>query len=179
MTLPNIEDYKKRIAVVSQQVEIFNRSIMENIRFAKPEATREEIITAAKKAHAHEFIVEFPKGYDTIVGEKGVRLSGGQKQRVSIARALLKSPDIYVFDEATSSLDSESEQYIQKSIFSVAGQKTTIIIAHRLSTIRKADLIVVMDKGKVTEEGTYDYLMQNKGAFWKMIQLQEVAELRE
>ncbi len=175
----NIDDYKNRIAVVSQQVEIFNRSIIENIRFAKPGATREEIITAAKKAYAHEFIMEFPKGYDTVVGEKGVRLSGGQKQRVSIARALLKSPDIYVFDEATSSLDSESEQYIQKSIFSIAGQKTTIIIAHRLSTIRKANLIVVIDRGRVVEQGTYEHLLQSRGSFWKMIQLQEVAELRE
>lgn len=174
-----IEDYKKRIAVVSQQVEIFNRSIMENIRFAKPEATRQEIIAAAKKAYAHEFIMEFPKRYDTIVGEKGVRLSGGQKQRVSIARALLKSPDIYVFDEATSSLDSESEQYIQRSIFSIAGQKTTIIIAHRLSTIRKANLIVVIDRGRVVEQGAYEHLLQSRGSFWKMIQLQEVAELRE
>ncbi len=174
-----IEDYKQRIAVVSQQVEIFNRNIMENIRFAKPGATREEIIAAAKKAHAHDFILEFPKGYDTMVGEKGVRLSGGQKQRVSIARVLLKSPDMYIFDEATSSLDSESEQYIQKSIFSIAGQKTTIIIAHRLSTIRKANLIVVMDKGRVVEQGSYERLIQNKGAFWKMVQLQEVAELRE
>ncbi|MBI2102814.1 ABC transporter ATP-binding protein [Candidatus Woesearchaeota archaeon] len=174
-----IEDYKKRIAVVSQQVEIFNRSIMDNIRFAKLGATREEAISAAKKAHAHEFIMDFPQGYDTIVGEKGVRLSGGQKQRVSIARVLLKSPDMYIFDEATSSLDSESEQYIQKSIFSIAGQKTTIIIAHRLSTIRKANLIVVMDKGRVVEQGTYEQLLQNKGAFWKMIQLQEGAELRE
>ncbi len=174
-----IEDYKKRIAVVSQQVEIFNRSIMENIRFAKSGATRQEIIAAAKKAYAHEFIMEFPKGYDTVVGEKGVRLSGGQKQRVSIARALLKSPDIYIFDEATSSLDSESEQYIQKSIFSIASQKTTIIIAHRLSTIRKANLIVVIDNGRIVEEGTYDHLIHKKGTFWKMIQLQEVAELRE
>ena len=164
---------------MSQQVEIFNRSIVENIRFARPGATREEIIAAAKRAHAHDFIMEFPKGYDTIVGEKGVRLSGGQKQRVSIARVLLKSPDMYIFDEATSSLDSESEQYIQKSIFSIAGQKTTIIIAHRLSTIRKANLIVVMDKGRVVEQGTYEQLLQGRGAFWKMIQLQEVAELRE
>lgn len=174
-----IDNYKNRIAVVSQQVEIFNRSIMENIRFAKPGATKKEIIAIAKKAHAHEFIMEFPKGYETIVGEKGIRLSGGQKQRVSIARALLKSPDVYIFDEATSSLDSESEQYIQKSIFSIAGKKTTIIIAHRLSTIRKADLIVVMDAGRVLEQGTYEHLLKKKGAFWKMIHLQEMVELRE
>ena len=174
-----IEEYKKRIAVVSQNVEIFNRTVLENIRFAKPEASKTEIIAAAKKAHAHRFIMDFPKEYDTIVGEKGIRLSGGQKQRVSIARALLKNPDVYVFDEATSSLDSESEQYIQHSIFSIAGKKTAIIIAHRLSTIRKVDMIIVLDKGKVVEQGTYQQLMQKKGLFYKMVQLQEMAELRE
>ncbi|MBI2666395.1 ATP-binding cassette domain-containing protein [Candidatus Woesearchaeota archaeon] len=157
-----IEDYKKRIAVVSQNVEIFNRTILENIQFADPTTTRKEVIAAAKKAHAHQFIMDFPKGYNTLVGEKGIRLSGGQKQRISIARALLKNPDIYVFDEATSSLDSESEQYIQNSIFSIAGKKTTIIIAHRLSTIRKADLIVVLDQGKVVEQGKYEALVQKK-----------------
>ncbi len=172
-------DYKKRIAVVSQNVEIFNRSILENIRFAKPTASKEEIIAAAKKAHAHQFVMEFPEGYDTIVGEKGIRLSGGQKQRVSIARALLKDPDIFIFDEATSSLDTEAEQYIQKSIFSIAGQKTTIIIAHRLSTIRRADLILVMDKGRIKERGTYEQLLRQKGLFWKMVELQELAELRD
>ena len=175
----NIDDYKKRIAIVSQNVEIFNRSIKDNIGFAKPSASMKEIITAAKKAHAHEFIEHFTKGYDTIVGEKGIRLSGGQKQRVSIARALLKNPDIYIFDEATSSLDTESEQAIQKSIFSIAGKKTTIIIAHRLSTIRHADLIVVMDAGKIIEQGSYAELMKKKGAFPRMVQMQDVAELRE
>ncbi len=174
-----IEDYKKRIAVVSQNVEIFNRTVLENIQFADPSATRGEVIAAAKKAHAHQFIMEFPKGYDTLVGEKGIRLSGGQKQRISIARALLKNPEVYVFDEATSSLDSESERYIQNSIFSIAGKKTTIIIAHRLSTIRKADLIVVLDQGRVVEQGKYEELVQKKGLFYKMVQLQAMAELRE
>ncbi len=174
-----LQQYKTRIAVVSQNVEIFNRTVLENILFANPSATRDDAIAAAKKAHAHEFITSFQNGYDTLVGEKGVRLSGGQKQRVSIARALLKDPDIYIFDEATSSLDSESEQYIQKSIFTIAGKKTTIIIAHRLSTIKKADRIIVMDLGKIMEEGTYDELLKKKGLFAKMVHLQDVAELRE
>ena len=174
-----LQDYKKRIAVVSQNVEIFNRTVLENILFAHPNATREEAIAAAKKAHAHDFITSFQNGYDTMVGEKGVRLSGGQKQRISIARALLKDPDIYNFDEATSSLDSESEQYIQRSIFSIAGKKTTIIIAHRLSTIKKADRILVMDAGKIVEEGTYEQLLAQKGHFAKMVHLQDIAELRE
>lgn len=174
-----IEDYKKRLAVVSQNVEIFNRTIFENISFAKTSASRQEVMAAAQKAHAHEFIMDFQHGYDTLVGEKGIRLSGGQKQRISIARALLKDPDIYIFDEATSSLDTESEQYIQNSIFSIAGKKTTIIIAHRLSTIRKADVIVVLDKGKIVEQGSYEELLQRRGQFWKMVQLQEMAELRE
>jgi len=174
-----IENYKARIAVVSQNVEIFNRSIAENILFANPSASKAQVIAVAKKAYAHEFIANFPQGYDTVVGEKGVRLSGGQKQRISIARALLKTPDIYIFDEATSSLDTESEQYIQKSIFSIAGKKTTIIIAHRLSTIKHADLIVVMDQGKVMEQGSYQELIQQKGLFAKMISLQNISELRE
>ncbi len=174
-----IEDYKKRLAVVSQNVEIFNRTIFENISFAKTSASRQEVMAAAQKAHAQEFILGFQNGYDTLVGEKGIRLSGGQKQRISIARALLKDPEIYIFDEATSSLDTESEQFIQNSIFSIAGKKTTIIIAHRLSTIRKADVIVVLDKGKIVEQGSYEELLQRRGQFWKMVQLQEMAELRE
>lgn len=174
-----IADYKKKIAVVSQNVEIFNRTVMQNILFANPHATKKQALAAAKKAYADNFIKEFPKGYNTIVGEKGVRLSGGQKQRLSIARALLRDPDIYIFDEATSSLDSESEQYIQRSIFSIAGKKTTIIIAHRLSTIKNADLIVVMDNGKIVEQGTYRELLSKKGHFARMVALQTVAEIRE
>jgi len=174
-----IADYKRRLAVVSQNVEIFNRTVFENISFANPQASREEVVKAAKKAHAHEFIQEFSDGYNSLVGEKGIRLSGGQKQRVSIARALLKRPDVYIFDEATSSLDSESEELIQKSIFSIAGKKTTIIIAHRLSTIKHADLIMVLDKGKIIERGTYEALLKKNGLFAKMVKLQSVNELRE
>ena len=174
-----IADYKKRIAVVSQNVEIFNRTVLENILFANPQATRQQALAAAKKAYAHDFIKEFPQGYNTLVGEKGIRLSGGQKQRLSIARALLLDPDIFIFDEATSSLDTESEQYIQKSIFSISKKKTTLIIAHRLSTIKHADLIVVMDHGRIVEQGTYQELLKKKGYFAKMIALQTVAEIRE
>lgn len=169
-----IEDYKKRIAVVSQDVEVFNRSILENILFANPSAAKEQAMEAAKNAYAHKFIKDLPEGYDTVIGEKGVRLSGGQKQRLSIARALLKNPDIFIFDEATSSLDSESEQFIQRSIFSIAGKKTTIIIAHRLSTIKLADVIVVMDKGRIVEKGTYNELVKKDGHFARMINLQNI-----
>ncbi|MBI1968454.1 ABC transporter ATP-binding protein [Candidatus Woesearchaeota archaeon] len=174
-----MHDYKSRIAVVSQQVEIFNRTVLENIRFAKPYASQKEVVAAAQKAHAHEFIRQFPQGYETLVGEKGIRLSGGQKQRISIARALLKDPDIYIFDEATSSLDSESERFIQESIFSLGKRKTTIIIAHRLSTIRRADLIVVLDQGKVVETGSYTDLLKKPGPFARMVRFQETHELRE
>ncbi len=170
--------YKKRIGVVSQHVEVFNRTVLENIRFARPKASREEVIVAAKKAHAHEFITQFANGYDTVVGEKGVRLSGGQKQRLSIARALLSDPDVFVFDEATSSLDSESERFIQQSIFEIAGKKTTIIIAHRLSTIQHADVIVVMDSGRIVEQGSYKELARKKGAFARMLELQKIGEIR-
>ncbi len=173
-----LEDYKQKLAVVSQNVEIFNRTVLENILFANPEATKEQAIAAAKKAHAHDFILQFPKGYDTLVGEKGVRLSGGQKQRLSIARALLKQPDIYIFDEATSSLDTEAERYIQRSIFSIAGKKTMIVIAHRLSTIKHADEIVVLDEGRILEKGSYRELLDKKGAFADMVRMQNVAGLR-
>ncbi len=172
------QDFKRRIAVVSQNVEIFNRSVLENIRFSFPKASRAQIISAARAAYAHEFISEFSSGYDTIVGEKGVRLSGGQKQRISIARALLCNPDVIIFDEATSSLDSESEQVIQNSIFSIAQKKTTVIVAHRLSTIRKADIIIVMDKGRIMEQGSYNDLVRRKGLFYKMVQLQGIGDLR-
>ncbi len=168
------EDFKKRVAIVSQNVEIFNRTIRENIAFSKPNSSLKDIIKAAKLAHAHEFIKTFPEGYNTKVGKDGVKLSGGQKQRLSIARALLSNPDILIFDEATSSLDSESEKLIQKAIFSIAGQKTMIIIAHRLSTIEHTDEILVLGNGKILEKGNYKQLIKKRGLFHNMVSLQRM-----
>jgi ABC-type multidrug transport system fused ATPase/permease subunit len=168
------EDFRKRIAIVSQNVEIFNRSIKDNIAFSNPKASLSQVKKAAKLAHAHEFIKDLPQNYNTIVGKSGIKLSGGQKQRLSIARALLSNPDILIFDEATSSLDSESEKLIQKAIFSIAGQKTMILIAHRLSTIEHADEIIVLGKGKILEQGNFRKLMKKRGIFYEMVSLQKM-----
>jgi len=168
------EDFRKRVAIVSQNVEVFNRSIKDNIAFSKPHSSLREIVRAAKLAHAHEFIKDLPDKYNTKVGKDGIKLSGGQKQRLSIARALLSNPDILIFDEATSSLDSESEKLIQQAIFSIAGQKTMIIIAHRLSTIENADEILVLGEGKILEKGTYKQLINQRGIFYNMVSLQKM-----
>jgi ABC-type multidrug transport system fused ATPase/permease subunit len=150
---------RKQMALVPQDVLLFGGTIRENIAYGRPEATQQEIEEAAKKAHAHEFISGFPEGYDTIVGERGVKLSGGQRQRVAIARAILKDPVILVLDEATSSLDSASESLVQDALENLMKNRTSFIIAHRLSTIRNADKIVVLDKGFIKESGTHQELM--------------------
>jgi ABC-type multidrug transport system fused ATPase/permease subunit len=150
---------RKQMALVPQDVLLFGGTIRENIAYGKPEATQEEIEAAARKAHAHEFITGFPEGYDTVVGERGIKLSGGQRQRVAIARAILKDPVILVLDEATSSLDSASESLVQDALDNLMKNRTSFIIAHRLSTIRNADKIVVLDKGVVKESGTHQELM--------------------
>ena len=185
------EDYRRRIAIVSQNVEIFNRTIKENIAFSKPEASFSDIVRAAAASVIPEeafikysynsyigcgpfYIKNLSEKYNTKVGKDGVKLSGGQKQRLSIARALLSDPDILVFDEATSSLDSGSEKLIQKAIFSIAGKKTMIIIAHRLSTIENADEIIVLGDGKILEKGNYKALMRRRGLFFKMVSLQRM-----
>jgi ATP-binding cassette subfamily B (MDR/TAP) protein 1 len=154
---------RAQIGLVSQEPVLFSGSIMENILFGKMGATREDVEAAAKMANAHDFISEFPSGYDTQVGEKGVQLSGGQKQRVAIARAIIRDPSILILDEATSALDSASERVVQEALDRLVTQKrrTTIVIAHRLSTIRNADKIIVLNQGAVVEEGTHDQLMQN------------------
>jgi len=159
------DDLRSVISYVPQEPILFHRPINENINYGKPNATEQEIIEVAKKAHADEFISKLPHGYDTLVGERGVKLSGGERQRVAIARAMLKDSPILMLDEATSSLDSISESYIQEAFNELMKGKTTIVIAHRLSTIQKMDRIIVLDKGEIVEEGTHKELLA-KGGFY-------------
>lgn len=163
---------RKQMAYVPQDIILFGGSIKENIAYGNPNATDEEIITAAKQANAHLFISAFPEGYDTIVGERGMKLSGGQRQRIAIARAILKNPAILILDEATSALDSESEQLVQEALQNLMKGRTSFVIAHRLSTIRSADKIVVIDKGIVIEEGNHEQLMEAKGLYRKLNEMQ-------
>ena len=160
-----IESLRKNIAIVQQDVYMFNGTIAENIEYGRPGANREEIIKAATLANAHDFISNMEKGYDTFVGERGVKLSGGQKQRISIARAFLKNPHILILDEATSSLDNESESLIQQSLSDLSKGKTTLIIAHRLSTVKNADKIVVLTANGIEEQGTHDELIKMNGVY--------------
>lgn len=159
------DDLRSVISYVPQEPILFHRPIRENINYGKPRASEQEIIEVAKKAHAHEFISKLPHGYDTLVGERGVKLSGGERQRVAIARAMLKNSPILMLDEATSSLDSISESYIQDAFNELMKGKTTIVIAHRLSTIQKMDRIIVLDKGQVVEEGTHKELLEKNGLY--------------
>ncbi|MBP3688128.1 MAG: ABC transporter ATP-binding protein [Alphaproteobacteria bacterium] len=163
----------QNIALISQEPCLFNRSIMENIRFARPKASEEEVIKAAKLAHIHDTIIKMPKGYDSVVGERGVKLSGGERQRIAIAAAILKDAPILILDEATSALDSESEQAIEKALKELMKNKTVIAIAHRLSTLKNMDRIVVLKKGKIIENGTEKELLKNKqGTFYHLYKLQ-------
>jgi ATP-binding cassette subfamily B protein len=162
------DSLRENIAVVPQEPALFHRTIKENIMYGKPDATDEEVISVAKKAQAHDFIMSLPKGYDTMVGERGVKLSGGQKQRVAIARAMIKDSPILILDEATSALDSESEVEIQKALEILMEGRTVIAIAHRLSTLRKMDRIIVLDKGRITEDGHHDYLSKDGGVYEKL-----------
>lgn len=167
-----ISDYRQNIGLVLQEPFLFFGTIAENIAYGKPDATREEVIAAARAAHAHEFILRLPQGYDSMVGERGQGLSGGERQRISIARALLIDPRILILDEATSSVDSETEKEIQKALENLVQGRTTIAIAHRLSTLHRADRLVVLDRGKVVEEGTHDALMAAEGAYFNLYQAQ-------
>ncbi|MCX6785442.1 MAG: ABC transporter ATP-binding protein [Candidatus Komeilibacteria bacterium] len=164
------ESLWQNISLMPQDPILFHRSLMENIRYGKPEVTAEQVIAAAKLANAHEFIVNFNEGYDTFVGERGVKLSGGERQRVAIARAILKNAPILLMDEATSSLDSESEYLIQQALSVLMAEKTVIAIAHRLSTIMKMDRIIVLDNGQIVEQGTHAQLLRKNGLYkqlWK------------
>ena len=188
----NVQWLRQQYGLVSQEPILFGGTIADNIRMGKPDATLEEIENAAKAANAHNFIMSFPSGYNTNVGEKGSQLSGGQKQRIAIARAIIKNPKILLLDEATSALDTESEKVVQKALDSVMQGRTTIIVAHRLSTIRNADQICkiflfscfkkiffclfiifykkkdVLDAGKIVEHGTHDELMAMKRVYWAL-----------
>ena len=174
-----IESLRKNISPVLQDTFLFNGTIAENIGYAFPEATMEEIQSAAKAANIHEDILAMPDGYETQVGERGLRLSGGQKQRVAIARAILRRSPIIILDEATASVDVETERQIQKAIAGIAGKRTIIAIAHRLSTIRNADQILVIENGKVSESGTHDELVARGGSYARMHAIQSAAASSE
>ncbi len=169
-----LSSYWKQIGIVPQETILFGGTILENIEYAKPGVTKEELINAAKAANAHNFIMECPEGYETVVGEKGIRLSAGQRQRIAIARAILKNPHILILDEATSALDNESELLIQDALERLMQGRTSFIIAHRLSTIHTADRIIVLDKGKLVESGTHTQLMQQQGLYHKLYTLKSL-----
>jgi ATP-binding cassette subfamily B protein len=168
-----VADYRRHIGLVLQEPFLFFGTIADNIAYGLPDATREDIVAAARAAHAHEFILRMPQGYDSLVGERGQGLSGGERQRISIARALLINPRILILDEATSAVDTETEKEIQNALDNLVRGRTTIAIAHRLSTLRKADRLVVMDKGLIVEEGTHDVLIERKGAYWRLYEAQQ------
>jgi ABC-type multidrug transport system fused ATPase/permease subunit len=163
-----LDTWRKSLAMVSQDTFLFHASVKENIAYGYQNATDAEIIEAAKKAYAYEFIQDFPQGFDTIVGNRGTKLSGGQRQRIAIARAILREPDLLILDEATSALDTNSERIVQKAIEEVSLDRTVLVIAHRLSTVEKADKIVVLDRGIVVEQGTHQELLQQKGEYWSL-----------
>jgi ATP-binding cassette subfamily B protein len=167
-----VSDYRRNIGLVLQEPFLFFGTIAENIAYGRPDATREQIIAAARAAHAHEFILRLAQGYDSMVGERGQGLSGGERQRISIARALLIDPPILILDEATASVDSETEKEIQKALDNLVTGRTTIAIAHRLSTLQKADRLVVLDRGRVVEEGGHDELMEKEGAYYRLYMAQ-------
>jgi ATP-binding cassette subfamily B protein len=169
-----VEALRRKIGVVLQEPFLFHGTICENIAYGNPEATLDDIIAAARAANANDFIVGFPDGYDTMVGERGQSLSGGERQRISIARAILSDPAILILDEATSSVDTETEELIQQALDTLTANRTTIAIAHRLSTLRKADRLVILDKGEIVENGTHAELADREnGLYAKLLRMQQ------
>jgi ATP-binding cassette subfamily B protein len=168
----SLASLRNRIGIVPQDAVIFSSSAMENIRYGSPQASNDQVIAAAQAAFAHEFITQLPEGYDTFLGERGLRLSGGQRQRIAIARAILKNPPLLLLDEATSALDAESERMVQAALESAMRDRTTLVIAHRLSTVQKADQIVVLDHGKLVEQGTHAELVAQGGVYAGLARLQ-------
>jgi subfamily B ATP-binding cassette protein MsbA len=160
-----LESWYRQIALVPQETILFGGTILDNIRYGKMDADEATVWEASKAAHAHDFITTLPDGYQTVVGEKGVNLSGGQRQRIAIARAILKDPRILLLDEATSSLDTDSERLVQEALQRLMEGRTTFVVAHRLSTIQRADRILVLDKGKLVEEGTHVQLLERQGLY--------------
>lgn len=173
----DVAAYRRRLAIVHQEVDVFNGTLLANLTYGNPKASFEQVQEACRIARVDEVIEQLPEGYYTVVGERGVRLSGGQRQRLGIARALLVNPDVLIFDEATSSLDYESERSIQLAMRSILGTRTTIIIAHRLSTVREADKIVVLDRGRIVEVGSHAELLRSEGIYKRLHSLQETGEL--
>jgi subfamily B ATP-binding cassette protein MsbA len=171
----DIASWRAALSIAGQDTELMRGTIRDNICYGKPDASDEAIINAARMADAHEFVMATPKGYDTLVGERGLFLSGGQRQRLGVARALLRKPRILVLDEATNSLDSFSEAYIQETLQTLHGQMTIILIAHRLSTTRNADHVIVMNRGRVVESGRPNDLISLKGLFWRLYELQRLS----
>jgi len=167
-----LESLRRNIGMVQQDIYLFGGTILENIRYGKPDATDAEIIEAAKRANAHDFIMVLPEGYHTDIGQRGIKLSGGQKQRLSIARAFLKNPPVLILDEATSSLDNDSEKVVQESLEELSKDRTTIVIAHRLSTIRNAKRIIVLTEEGIDEQGTHEELMKRNGVYYRLYNLQ-------
>jgi ATP-binding cassette subfamily B protein/subfamily B ATP-binding cassette protein MsbA len=171
-----LRSYRELLALVQQEVFLFDGSVRDNIAYGRNDATDDEVEDAARRANAHEFIEHLPDGYETFVGERGVKLSGGQQQRLAIARAILADPQILILDEATSNLDTESEQLIQASMATLLAGRTTFVIAHRLSTVRQADLILLLEDGRIVERGTHEALMAKQGIYYEMVLRQMTAD---
>jgi subfamily B ATP-binding cassette protein MsbA len=168
----SLRGLRSSLGIVSQETVLFHDTVLANIAYGTPDAAQEEVERAAEAAHAHEFIQELPQGYETVVGERGTELSGGQRQRLAIARAILRNPPILVFDEATSSLDTEAERLVQEAIERLLEGRTVFVIAHRLSTVQRADQILVLDQGRIVERGTHQQLLAEEGLYHRLYELQ-------